>query len=293
VGAAAVLFASYNIQFGRGRDGRIDLERIASELAGADVIALQEAERHWRRSGSVDQPATLARLLRCAHWVYGPGVDLHLASPPPGVPPGARRQFGNLILARAPLRWSRNHLLPKHASTGPLSLQRSALEAVVDTRAGPLRVYSVHLTHLSPQTRLPQVERLLAIHRDACLEGAPIACGDIKAEWVDEGLPVAMPREAVIMGDFNMEPESEEYARMVGPAARDGTRLSNPEGFVDAWTVAGHRERDGVTSDVLGRPARLDYCFVSTPLAGRVRAARIDSEARGSDHQPVWVDLDL
>jgi endonuclease/exonuclease/phosphatase family metal-dependent hydrolase len=288
-----MLFASYNIQFGRGRDGCCDLERIAAELAGADVIALQEVERHWRRSGRVDQPAELARLLGCEHWTYGPGVDLHLDAPPPGAPPGARRQFGNLLLARNPLLWTRNHLLPKHASTGPLSLQRSALEAAVDTPAGAMRVYSVHLTHLSPRTRLPQVERLLAIHRDACLEGAPISCGEIKAEWVDEGLPVSMPREAVFMGDFNMEPESEEYALMVGPAARDGTRLANPEGLVDAWRAAGHGERDGVTGDVLGHPARLDYCFVSTPLAARVRSARIDGDACGSDHQPLWVELDL
>jgi len=288
-----MLFASYNIQYGRGRDGRFDLARIAGELAGADVIALQEVERFWRRSGGVDQPAELARLLGCAHWVYGAGVDLHLAAPPPGAPPGARRQFGNLLLSRTPLLFSRNHLLPKYASTGPMSLQRSALEAVVQTPAGPLRVYSVHLTHLSAETRLPQVRRLLAVHRDACLEGAPVACGAIKEEWVDEGLPVPMPREAVIMGDFNMEPDSEEYGLMAGPASPYGGRLMNPEGFVDAWVAAGHGEREGVSADIHGRPVRLDYCFVSTALAPRVRSARIDGDACGSDHQPLWVELDL
>lgn len=38
---------TYNIQFSRGKDGRYDLECIAGEAEGADVIALQEVERHW------------------------------------------------------------------------------------------------------------------------------------------------------------------------------------------------------------------------------------------------------
>jgi len=286
-------FVSYNIQYGRGRDGRFDLPRIAAELQGADVVALQEVERYWLRSGLVDQPAVLADLLGMAHWVYGAGVDLHLEPGAAAVPPGARRQFGNMLLSRSPWRWSRNHLLPKYASTGPMSLQRSALEGVIDTAAGALRVYSVHLTHLSVETRLPQVRRLLAIHDEALREGAPIACGDIGEEWVDTGLPPAMPRDAVFMGDFNMEPGSAEYESMAGPASPYGGRLSNPEGFVDAWTACGHDQGEGVTAGVKGRPVRLDYCFVSTTLAPRLRAVRIDAAACGSDHQPVWVEFDL
>lgn len=288
-----MLFASYNIQYGRGRDGQFDLGRIARAVAGADVVALQEVERHWRRSGGVDQAAELARLLEMPHWVYGPGVDLAVLSPGAGLPTGARRQFGNMLLARTPVLWSRNHLLPKYASTGPMSLQRAALEGVIDTPRGPLRVYSVHLTHLSEQTRMPQVDRLLAVHRDACLEGAPIACGDIAEEWVDEALPVAMPREAMLMGDFNMEPGSVEYARIAGPVSPYGGRIANPEGFVDAWTAAGHAEDAGTTAAIRGRPVRLDYCFVSTSLAGWVAGARIDEHADGSDHQPIFVEMRL
>ncbi len=37
-------FVTYNIQFGLGKDGRFDLERIAGEVDGADVIALQEVK---------------------------------------------------------------------------------------------------------------------------------------------------------------------------------------------------------------------------------------------------------
>jgi endonuclease/exonuclease/phosphatase family metal-dependent hydrolase len=288
-----MLLVSYNIQFGRGRDGRFDLARIAGELAGADVVALQEVDRFWRRSGLVDQPAELARGLGMAHWIYGPGVDLALQAAGADAPTGARRQFGNMLLARTPWLWSRNHLLPKYASTGPLSLQRSALEGVLRTASSALRIYSVHLTHLSAETRLPQVRRLLALHRDACREGAPITAGAPKEEWVDEGLPVAMPREAIMMGDFNMEADSPEYACLAGPVSPYGGRITNPDGFVDAWVSAGHAEGDGATADIHGRPARLDYCFVSTALAGGVRDVRIDEAATGSDHQPVWLDIDL
>lgn len=286
-------FVTYNIQFGRGRDGRCDLPRIADELHGADVIALQEVERYWQRSSMQDQPLELARLLGFSHWVYGAGVDLHLQRPPPGAPAGARRQFGNMLLSRTPILYSRNHLLPKYASNGPMSLQRSALEAVIDTDSGPLRVVSVHLTHLSAQTRLPQVEHVLRCHMNACREGAPIACGEIGEEWIDEGLPVAMPREAVLMGDFNLEADSDEYQRICGPRSAYGGRIGNPEGFVDAWVAAGHAEGEGVTADIHGRPVRIDYCFVSTALASRIVSVSIDADACGSDHQPVWMDMAL
>jgi exonuclease III len=38
---------------------------------------------------------------------------------------------------------------------------------------------------------------------------------------------------------------------------------------------------------------RIDYVYVSAGLASRVKDARIDSEAQGSDHQPVWAELEL
>ena len=38
---------------------------------------------------------------------------------------------------------------------------------------------------------------------------------------------------------------------------------------------------------------RLDYCFLSPPLVGRVLNAWVDSESQGSDHQPYWVEIDV
>ena len=46
---------TYNIQLGLGKDGRFDPQGIANEVNGADVIALQELERYWHRSGNAYQ----------------------------------------------------------------------------------------------------------------------------------------------------------------------------------------------------------------------------------------------
>ena len=284
--------ASYNIQYGRGRDGVFDLARIAAALAGADVIALQEVERFWQRSGLRDQPEELAGLLGEYYWIYGPGLDVHAGGGEAG-DRNRRRQFGNMLLSRRPILSSRNHLLPKYASLGPMSLQRSALEGVIESGRGNLRVYSVHLTHLSAETRMPQVERLLEIHERAPVEGAALSGGGLKDEWTRDGLPPPLPREAILMGDFNFEPDSAEYTRIVGPVSPYGGRIINPHGLVDAWVAVGNAEGDGVTADIDGRDVRLDYCFVSAVLADAIADAGIDSGARGSDHQPIWVELDL
>ncbi len=41
---------------GRCSDGELSLDRIADMVRGADVIALQEVERFWKRTGMTDQP---------------------------------------------------------------------------------------------------------------------------------------------------------------------------------------------------------------------------------------------
>ena len=285
---------TYNIQYGRGKDEQFDLNRVASEITGADVIALQEVERNWQRSGFADQPSELAAALEGYYWVYGPGVDLDASGVYPKESPGnRRRQFGNMLLAKKPILAARNHLLPKYASLGPMSLQRSALEGVIATNIGPVRFYSVHLTHLAAETRLPQIDALLELHRSAPWEGAALSGDRVPEEWTQDGMPDPLPRSAIFMGDFNATPDSLEYQRLVGPMSVYGGRIVNPEGMVDAWVASGHDETEGVTAEIYGQPVRLDYCFVSTALRDRIKSARIDVQAQGSDHQPVWTEIDL
>ncbi len=66
---------TYNIQFGLGKDGHFDLERVAGEVDGADIIALQEVERNWERSGYVDQGIDIEAFLMAAMVGEAEGVD--------------------------------------------------------------------------------------------------------------------------------------------------------------------------------------------------------------------------
>ena len=284
---------SYNIQYGLGKDRRYDLARIARETADADVIALQEVDRYWQRSGCVDSPAVIASHLPEHHWVYGANLDMDVSfRDASGRLANRRRQFGTMILSRLPIVSTRNHLLPKYGTLVQHSIQQGALEAVIVTpRAGPVRVYSLHLSHLSSATRMPQVEALLAIHARAPGEGGAWCGGhpDPEAGWTEGEMP-PMPAEAILMGDFNFEWNAAEYDRIVGPLSPSYGRLNGLAGFVDAWVAAGHREDEGAT---IHEGKRIDFCFVSASLAARVESCRIDSEATGSDHQPLWVAMDL
>ncbi len=282
---------TYNIQYGKGRDNRVDLSRIADEISGADLIALQEVDRFWPRTGNIDQMQYFRGRFNDYYCVYGAGVDLHV----PGSKPedSQRRQFGNLILSRYPLETFRHHLLPKHGSIGPLSLQRSAIEATIIINGFPVRIYSVHLTHLSAATRLPQVDRILEIHRQAVHEGHAVGGNLSGMDWESGVSNQSVAEHAILFGDFNFQPDSEEYLKMVGPISDYGGHITSPCGFVDAWRQCGNDKFEGPTSEVNDIPARLDYAFVSSAIRHRVTECQVDDSATGSDHLPVWVDLEL
>ena len=284
---------SYNIQYGLGADGRYDLGRIAGEIADADIIALQEVDRFWARSGMVDGPAVLAEHLPEHHWVYGANLDMDAdMRDAAGRVVHRRRQFGTMILSRWPIRSSRNFPLPKHGALAQHSIQQGLLEAVIEGPGWALRVYSVHLSHLCAETRLPQVEAVLGILARAPEEGGAWCGGhpDPAAGWTEGGEP-PMPRPLVLMGDMNFRPDSAEYARIVGPVSPAHGRLAHHGGLIDAWVAAGHPEAAGSTHP--NAHARIDHAFLSPALRDAVRRVWIDDAASGSDHWPLWVELDL
>lgn len=284
--------ASYNIQYGKGKDGRFDLPRIVGDLGDPDIIALQEVETNFVRSGMVDQPAAIADLMPHMHWVFGPGINIDASVVEGGRVIQRRRQYGNMILSRWPILSSVTHPLPKIALAGIFHQQRCLIETVIATPDGPLRVMSVHLDHVSPDTRLPQVEMMLDLALNNRVRGGNWG-GRPSGDAFTEG-PPPMPEDVVIMGDMNFACDGPEYTRVLGGMSKWFGRTFRAGGVVDAWVCAGHDEADGDTcphdDDVEG-PRRIDHCFLSARLGPMVTAMSIATEAQGSDHNPIFCDL--
>lgn len=281
---------SYNIQYGLGSDGVYDLPRIAAEVADADIISLQEVDRFWARSGMVDGPAVLADRLPEHHWVFGANLDMDAGFRDGGRLIHRRKQFGTMILSRWPILSSRNFPLPKWGDRRHHSIQQGLLEAVIATPIGPVRVYSVHLSHLCSATRLPQIARLRDILHEAPFEGGAWCGGhpDPASGWIEENEP-PMPDATILMGDLNFAPGMAEYDAMIGAVAPGYGRLTSRRGLLDAWVLAGHDENSGATHP--NAKTRIDHCLVSACLADRVAEAWIDDQAKGSDHWPLWVRM--
>lgn len=282
---------SYNIQYGLGADGVYDLARIAAEVAEADIIALQEVDRFWARSGMVDSPAMLSKHLPEHHWVFGANLDMDASLRDGTRVIHRRKQFGTMILSRWPILSSRNFPLPKWGDRTHHSIQQGLLEAVIDTPLGPIRVYSVHLSHLCHATRQPQIARILEILREAPFEGGAWCGGhpDPASGWIEEDEP-PMPEALILMGDMNFAPGMPEYDQMIGGTAPGHGRLTNRRGLLDAWVLAGHDEASGSTHP--NARTRIDHCFVSADLADTVAEVWVDDQAKGSDHWPVWVKFE-
>lgn len=144
---------SFNIHHGVGTDGVLDLQRIADliEAEAADVVGLQEVDRHWsERSDFVDQAAWLARELNM-HVVYGANLDRD-----PFEPDQPRRQYGTAILSAAPILDWDNTFLPRYEGHE----QRGLLRARVVVRGVPIQVYNTHLQHNDAAERLEQAEAI-------------------------------------------------------------------------------------------------------------------------------------
>jgi endonuclease/exonuclease/phosphatase family metal-dependent hydrolase len=291
-----VSIVTYNIQWGKGRDQAIDLDRIARAVAGADIICLQEVERNWRNQAYPDQALRLADLLPQREWVYGPSLDLGGGAGKP------RRQCGNMILSRYPISSTRNLPLPARAVHGHLNDQQAMIEAVIEAGNGGVRVYNVHLNYLSQRQRREQIALIKKFIARAPLDGGPItspgkSSSGPEDDWIvlpDGKLPL-MPASAILLGDFNAGTQSREYQDIAGETGPIHGRLTEAGSFADALTLSGLDEAEGVTFPGGGmeRPQRLDHCFVSMDLVDVVKSAWIDDSAAGSDHQPVWLQLDF
>jgi len=214
---------TWNIQWGRGCDGNVDLRRIvdtARATADFDVLCLQEVARNFPDlPGSLgeDQFRLLAELLPGYAAVEGIGTDVLAANGAPAPPSdGARRQFGNMILTRLPVLQAFRHLLPWPADPEVPSMQRVAVEAVLQAPWGPLRVTTTHLEYYSARQRAAQVERLRELQAEAAAHAHDISHAR------KEGGPfenAARPASGILTADFNFRANDPLYARLQAPFA--------------------------------------------------------------------------
>lgn len=282
---------SWNIQWCRGVDNRVDPARIARtvrELADPDVICLQEVARGFdtlKGSAGEDQFALLAAEFPAYAAFEGVAVDTrHEAG-------GGRRQFGNLLLSRLPVRQAARHLLPWPADADHVDMPRIAVEAVIEAPdIGDLRVTTTHLAYYSAVQRLAQFDALRALHAQSAAHhrhDRPMRADASNGpfHWYPR------PAAGIVCGDCNCEPGSPGHARMLEPFA-DGTAA-----FRDAWQLARPgRPHDPTVGlyDTVQWPRKFacDFVFVSEDLAPRVRALAVDATSDASDHQALLLTLE-
>lgn len=284
-GRRTVRIVSWNIQWGRGADGRVDLDRTVAaikSMAPVDVICLQEVAVNFpdlKGSSGEDGPAILAAAF--------PGHSAHYMATvdkPDGR--GGRSLFGNLVLSRLPVGQVLRHLLPQPADGARPSMPRGCLEVMVESPLGWVRVLTTHLEYFSVRQRGAQVEALRRLHAEA------VGLGRAGKARGEDG-PFAMgsrPISAILCGDFNFEPGSVEHLALTAPMA------PWVADWADAWRVRFGDQPHPHTVGLHGaewpdRPYCCDYFVVTEDLGGRVRSLTVNSTTDASDHQPVILEL--
>jgi endonuclease/exonuclease/phosphatase family metal-dependent hydrolase len=277
---------SWNIQWGRGMDGRVDLARILQtirQLGDFDVICMQELAINFPGlpgSHGEDGVAVLSAGLPGYTAVFGAATDV-----PDGR--GGRSQFGNAIFSRLPVGQVWRHLLPWPAEPGVPSMQRVLVEAVVESDVGALRVMTTHLEYYSQRQREVQIDAIRRLHAEACAMAARRPQQE-EAGGSFEVFPRSV--QALLCGDMNFPAWAKERAQILAPF--DGGEPA----FRDAWEVLHPGEPHAPTCgihpvDFVDRPECFDFVFMTGGLAARLKTHGIDAATEASDHQPVWVEL--
>ncbi|MGH8706400.1 MAG: endonuclease/exonuclease/phosphatase family protein [Burkholderiales bacterium] len=270
---------SWNIQWCRGVDGRVDPARIARvvrELCDPDVCCFQEVAINFATlagSSGEDQAEILGREFRGYSEHFAWAVDV-----PDGR--GGRRRYGNLILSRLPVRQVLRHSLPWPPEAGVPNMPRVAIEAVVQAPWGLVGVTTTHLEYYSTAQRAAQVERLCELKAEAVAHSTAMSL-----DKGDDGVftPYPRPASSILTGDFNMRPDDPLLARL-------------RQDWADAWQLAHPGTPHPPTfflyqNETNTKPYCCDFVFVSRDLAPRLASVRVDTETQASDHQPVVVEL--
>lgn len=154
-----------------------DLDSVAAAIAasGADVVALQESDRHWGpRSHLRDQPAWLAEQLGW-DWAF----CAHIERPPRGGGEDHPRQFGVAVLSRFALhRVETHHLRSVARRTIPVHLP-SLLEVSLQVGPTPVVALATHFDVFSDAQRVREAREIAEVV--GSLEGPLVLMGDLNS----------------------------------------------------------------------------------------------------------------
>jgi endonuclease/exonuclease/phosphatase family metal-dependent hydrolase len=189
---AAVRVLVFNIHAGKDAAGVDNLAGVATLVreTQADLVLLQEVDRHTRRSSDVDQVATLASRTGF-HAAFGKTLDYDGG------------QYGIAMLSRWPI--SRDTLIhlpidPPQARAGGSYEPRGAQRMRVSSPLGPLVVFNTHLdASREDNYRRQEGQSMIALVATARSTGDLVIAG----------------------GDFNSEPESAVQQALRASGLRD------------------------------------------------------------------------
>ena len=290
-----ITVASYNIQFGLGQDGKYDLDRITNGVQDADIICLQEVTSNWEACNSDNQPDRLADKLNMFA-TYKSAFDLDSSyKQSNGCVVNKRRTFGNMVLSRWPIMYSRSHSLsrppthiPDHFVNPRTDLPRNAVEAVIDIPNLPIRLMSVHLSHLPGSQRLQQVETLRQLLASLPNEAALWEANDSAIEPWTQGIPAPpVMVHTILAGDFNFKPDDPEYITMLESV--------NGQNLVDGWLAVPQQTAPHPITciELDGSGNTLDYIFFTAEISSSIVRAEVRDNTKASDHYPLVYELSL
>ncbi|MFK7691877.1 endonuclease/exonuclease/phosphatase family protein [Paenibacillus sp. HJGM_3] len=162
----------YNIHYGMGSDGVVNLERIAQVIlaSGADVIGLNEVDRYFDpRSNYEDQIGWLAERLGM-YYAYGPSTY----KKPIPASGNNRREHGAAVLSKYPIVSVSNRVHTEYDTHF-----RALLETKIDVQG---KLFYFYVTHwgVEASDRLSQAEEALEWTGER--QGPKLLVGDLNAE---------------------------------------------------------------------------------------------------------------
>ncbi|MCK4258212.1 MAG: endonuclease/exonuclease/phosphatase family protein [Halanaerobiales bacterium] len=250
--ADGITVMSYNIKHGKGMDDRVDLDRIVQIIreSGADIIGLQEVDKETSRVNGIDTPKYLAEKLGM-YYVYGANMPVYGG------------EYGNAILSRYPIIFSKNYKLSRQA----LTEQRGFLLAKIKVGDKKVNFASTHLEHKENKLRVKQVKDILEITHEN-------------------------KNPFIIVGDFN---DHAVTAPIMLMAREFNDSQSLYKMFSNYQTLSYEDMIDGKLTFPSANPqSRIDYIFLSEEL---VLDESIDAfkvlPSQGSDHLPLVAKIRL